>query len=273
MTGQYCGVASRFGNAALPGFYRVWCALHQLDLVLQRLYNSLCDDSFVGTVSLMTGHLRRQFNLIAEMGSKCPRFVNTRWMSMSKVIKWFVANRAAINAHLATKTVDWAPTDEWWIVTCCLNRVMKIVDVTIVSLQGQQRQVSAQRQILEGLIVDLCKLGGAVLGPLLPNEIALLRTNRDIDCLMAPLSLPNDFQEANVTSRVGEWHVHKGKYAMKLGDAHKFVENCGSFAMERLQELSASSDGASHLIYMQVLNSVAHMFVDLVSGIDSIQAE
>jgi hypothetical protein len=36
MTDQYHGVASRFGNATLPGFYRVWCTLHQLDLVLQR---------------------------------------------------------------------------------------------------------------------------------------------------------------------------------------------------------------------------------------------
>jgi hypothetical protein len=59
-TGHYCGVASRFGNAALSGLYRVWCALHQHDLVLRQLYYSLCDDSFVGTVTLMTGHLQRQ---------------------------------------------------------------------------------------------------------------------------------------------------------------------------------------------------------------------
>ena len=273
MTGQYRGVASRFAQSALPGFYRVWCALHQLDLVLQRLYNSLCDDSFVGTVTSMTGHLRRQFNLIAEMGSKCPKFVSTRWMSMSKVIKWFVANRVAVNAHLATKTVNWAPTDAWWIVTCCLNRVMKIVDVTITSLQGKQLQVSAQRQILEGLIVDLCKLGGAVLGPLPLDEIAQLQTNDDMNRLMAPTFLPNDCQDANLTSEVREWHVYKGKFAMKLDDAHKFVENCGSFVMERLQEMSAPSEGANLLAYTQVLNSVAHIFVDLVSGIDSIQAE
>jgi hypothetical protein len=61
---------------------------------------------------------------------------------------------------------------------------------------------------------------------------------------------------------------------MKLDDAHKFVENCGSEKeMERLQEMSAPSEGANLLAYTQVLNSVAHIFVDLVSGIDSIQAE
>jgi hypothetical protein len=73
MAGQYRGVASRLGNVALPGFYQVWCALHQLDLVLQRLYNAWCN------VTSLTGHLRRQFNLIT-MGSKCPQFVNTCWM-------------------------------------------------------------------------------------------------------------------------------------------------------------------------------------------------
>jgi hypothetical protein len=52
---------------------------------------------------------------------------------------------------------------------------MKIVDVAIASLQGQQLQVSAQRQILAGLIIDLCQLAdGRILGPLMPDAIAEL---------------------------------------------------------------------------------------------------
>ena len=57
---------------------------------------------------------------------------------------------------------------------CSLNRVMKVVDVASVSLQGQQLQVSTQRQILEGLKLDLSKLSGSVLGPLTTDEIARL---------------------------------------------------------------------------------------------------
>ena len=42
---------------------------------------------------------------------------------------------------------------------------------------------------LEGLIVDLCKLGSAVLGPLLLDEIEELQTNDDINYLIVdPLS-------------------------------------------------------------------------------------
>ena len=147
MTGQYRGIASRFANAALPGFYQVWSALHQHDLVFQRLYNSSCwDDSFVGNLTSLTGHLCRQFNLIAMMGSKCPKFVDTRWMSMSKVIKWLVTNRVAVYEHLATKTINLAPTDAWWIVTCCFNRIMKVVDIANISSQGKQFQDSSMQR-------------------------------------------------------------------------------------------------------------------------------
>jgi hypothetical protein len=182
MMGQFRGVASRFGNAALPGFFRIWCALHQLDLVLPRLYTSLCDDSFVGTLTSPTGHLCRQYNRIATMGSKCPRFVNTRWMLMSKVIKWLVSNRVAVNEHTATKTVNWVPNDAWWIIVCCLNRVMKNVDIAIASLQGKQLQVTMQHQILEGLKVDLSKIAGAgsISGPLTPAAIAPLYETRHL---------------------------------------------------------------------------------------------
>jgi hypothetical protein len=92
MTGHRQDIASRLQNVSLPGFYRVWCAIYQVDLVLQKLYKSLCNDSFVWTMTSMTGHLCRQFNLTAQMGSKCPRFVETRWMSMTKVLKWLLAN-------------------------------------------------------------------------------------------------------------------------------------------------------------------------------------
>ena len=60
---------------------------------------------------------------------------------------------------------------------------------------------------------------------------------------------------------------------MKLDDAHKFIDNCGTFVMERLQQLSNPDDGGNLSVYALVLDSVARMFVDLIQGIDSIQAE
>ena len=43
--------------------------------------------------------------------------------------------------------------------------------------------------------------------------------------------------------------------------------------MERLQKLSVPEVGGNLSEYAQVLKSVGRMFVDLINGVDSIQAE
>ena len=51
MTGHIQGVATRFEQAALPGYFRILCGLHQLDLVLQQFYTALMDKSFYGILT------------------------------------------------------------------------------------------------------------------------------------------------------------------------------------------------------------------------------
>lgn len=77
-TGCVQGLGTRIGAVASSGFYRVLCAAHQLDLVAQQIMKFMYSDYFVNTIQLLTGHLRRQQNLIREMRSTCPRFNNTR---------------------------------------------------------------------------------------------------------------------------------------------------------------------------------------------------
>jgi hypothetical protein len=272
MTGHRQGIASRLERVALPGFYRVWCAIHQLDLVLQKLYSSLCDDSFVGTMTSMTGHLRRQFNLIAQMKSKCLRFVETRWMSMSKVLKWLMANRVPVEQHLATKNVNWAPSAAWWIIAGCLCRVMKLVDIAITKLQGRQLQLAMQRQILAGLCNDLCKLG-SVQGPLTDLEMEMTLQTDGSDVSFFGSNVPDEVDP----NQLHKYSVWKEKFIMTLDKALAFAENCGSFVMERIQTLltpTADDEVSCNLkTGTQVLTGIAFMFVDLVCGIDAIEAE
>lgn len=82
MTGCHVRMVSQLLRLAKPGFYRVWCAAHQLDLLVQNGLASMFDENFVHVIQGITGHLRRQKNLIAEMRATCPRFINTRWLSM-----------------------------------------------------------------------------------------------------------------------------------------------------------------------------------------------
>ena len=98
MTGCIQGVATRFEHECKPGFFRIWCGLHQLDLKLQLFYKELLiveDDGAPGNERvfyfILTGliaYLQQQQSLIAEMKTKCRTLSNTCWESMSKVSSW-----------------------------------------------------------------------------------------------------------------------------------------------------------------------------------------
>ena len=78
MTGHIKGVATRFEQAALPGFFRIWSGLHQLDLVLQQFYTELMNNSFYGILTNLISYLQQQFNLIAEMKTKAKTIADTQ---------------------------------------------------------------------------------------------------------------------------------------------------------------------------------------------------
>jgi hypothetical protein len=72
------------------------------------------------------------------------------------------------------------------------------------------------------------------------------------------------------------YYVWKEKYVMTLDKALLFAENCGSSVMEQIQELltpAADESCINMKIGTQVLSGIAFMFVDLVCGIDAIEAE
>ena len=103
MTGHVQGVATRFEQAPLPGFFRIWCGLHQLDLVLQQFYAALMDKSFYGILTNPISYLQQQFNLIAKMKTKAKTVADTRWESMSKVSNWFKVHQVQLLQYLEEK--------------------------------------------------------------------------------------------------------------------------------------------------------------------------
>ncbi|KAH6600444.1 hypothetical protein BASA50_002301 [Batrachochytrium salamandrivorans] len=99
MTGAVSGVITRLEQAALGGFYRVWCLLHQLDLPLQAAYQNLDDGKWLATLVAMISHLRRQLTLVAEMGSVCPKTSTTRWHAMCSSTFWLTDHRHEVMDH------------------------------------------------------------------------------------------------------------------------------------------------------------------------------
>jgi hypothetical protein len=56
MTGRHSWEVTRLAEGTLPGFYRIWCAAHQLDLVIQSVISSLCEDTFFETLTGLICH-------------------------------------------------------------------------------------------------------------------------------------------------------------------------------------------------------------------------
>ena len=56
MTGCHRGIVTMIQNAALyKGFYCIWCALHQLDIVVQNCVTNYFKDDFYGTLTGLIG--------------------------------------------------------------------------------------------------------------------------------------------------------------------------------------------------------------------------
>jgi hypothetical protein len=90
MTGNIQRVSTRFEQVAQPGFFRIWCGLHQLDLKLfQKCYTSLIDESFYHTMTTPISYLQCQYKLVAEMKTKAQLISDTRCESMYTVSTWF----------------------------------------------------------------------------------------------------------------------------------------------------------------------------------------
>ena len=96
-------ITTRFELDALPGFFRIWWGLHQLDLVLQQFCTELMNNSFYSILTNLISYLRQQFNLIAEMKTKAKTIADTQWEPMSKVSNWFKVHQVQLLQYLKEK--------------------------------------------------------------------------------------------------------------------------------------------------------------------------
>jgi hypothetical protein len=96
MTGRHSGAVTRFSIGTLPGFYCIWYAAHQLDLVSQEVMSCLRDETFCGTLPSCISHLRRQQNLVSSMNTTCPKVASTRWISLGRICNWLGKHRDTI---------------------------------------------------------------------------------------------------------------------------------------------------------------------------------
>jgi hypothetical protein len=81
---RHQGVITWIHRVENPGFMRVWCGAHQLDLCMQSFYLAI-PDTFYSTFTLLVAYFRRQQNFISDELIQCHLICNTRWLNMVKV--------------------------------------------------------------------------------------------------------------------------------------------------------------------------------------------
>lgn len=110
MTGNAQGLASCIQQESVGKLYRVWCGLHQMDLVMKKAFKQSLDGDYSKILTTLIGHLRRQQTLIAEMKATCPYLAPTRWLSLGYSTQWLVKRFLNVTAHLQErKNLQQAP--------------------------------------------------------------------------------------------------------------------------------------------------------------------
>ena len=242
--GNVRGVSTRIRDVAGSGFFQIWCPAHQVDLVMQRVFNEMMDGDFVKMMTEFVAYLRRQPSLILTIGAICPFLQRTRWLSMDTTAKYLVRNRVCLRGYLsdpdrASVAAKHSPNDVWWVLVCALRPLTERVAITVVSLQGKTLLVFQQAALLEQLVVDL-KEFLAVDGPLNHDE----QVAADADLLVI---------------RFSRWSVAFTSIRTCLLDQGSFVVH--------LMDSFAQTD------IVLIFTTIAHLFLSVIDGIVEVVAE
>ena len=83
-----------------------------------------------------TPNLQRQKYLILKMKTKCLQFIDTRWMSMDKVLHRFNANQIQLQQFLDEHQHSWKPPLHWWVSAIVLEQILMRSNEGFTRLQG-----------------------------------------------------------------------------------------------------------------------------------------
>jgi len=242
MIGRVQGLVSRVQQVCSLDILQIWCGLHQLDLVMQRVYKPALESEFYSVLTALIGHLRQQQSLIGEMQSTCPKVADTRWVSMFLSTKWLCIKRHRLLLHLDERKPACAPTKLWWVFLHAVNAFATEADLVFTALQGLTTLISQQQVLLAGLIDTYCQMSGME-GPLDEEQISAMMATEPIE--------------------------RSGSFVVSHGKVRLFLDGLGMWVIETMQELELvlESDEISRLC-----SGVGKLFVTTADGINKIAA-
>ncbi|KAH6577118.1 hypothetical protein BASA50_010582 [Batrachochytrium salamandrivorans] len=156
MTGRIRGLSTRIESEASPGIIRIWCGLHQMDLVMQRVFESALNE---GYLTVLTTLIRlptssAEFNCRHEgdLPKSC-------------------YDAMVVNGYSSKAIAEEA-------------------NAVFISLQGLSTLVSQQRARLVGLVETYCRMSGMV-GPLETLQLEMIDSSTTARCGKFALSYEN----------------------------------------------------------------------------------
>ena len=251
MTGCVQGTCTRLSNECTGNIFRIWCGAHQLDLVVKKAFNELMNEQFLNTLTGVTGHLRRQQNLIQEMNCACPTYATTWWISMGKVLKWLKANRVRLLVHFAEKRPRCTPSTEWWLVVVIIQALVDRIEKTFTVMQGMKTLVCEQRQLLTVLEQDI-KACCNIKGPMTDEETEEFF-----------IALTNDPSHG----------FQKENYLVTKPEVVDSIDEVGGFVQLSMDDLRASDNDQDMATYNNIVSTVANFSLQIVVGISKVCAE
>ena len=80
-----------------------------MDIVVRGAAEALCNGAYIRDVYSFSVYLRSQYNLMTEMGVKCPK-KTTRWVHLGRVLNFYKDYRRRILQYTEGKHPDKLPS-------------------------------------------------------------------------------------------------------------------------------------------------------------------
>ncbi len=238
MTWRLSGVVTRIQNVVKPNFMRVWCLLHQIDIIMQKVYKR-AGCNFYKTLTSIISFLRRPKNLVEEMQAICSNLSATRWAFMLRVARFLVEKRSEIVTYFAETEpfdrFDQLPTPAFWILISIISEISTHVSECVESLQGWRVILQQQMAAVQSLLDSLQRFAFVEL-------------------------IPNDD-----TLPVVQDVVVIGERQVSYADLRGFIQDQGIFASQILDALEPKE-------CTEVLDAIGKILLLIVNGLSLVEA-
>ncbi len=133
MIGCHVGFVTRIARCAKFNVLHVWCAPHQIDIIVKSSAEGIDGGAYVKDVYLFSVHLLSQHNSIIQMGVKCPKKTN-RWVHLDRVLNFYKQYHRPIIAHTLEKHPKKLPSDMWWVITYAVAPTINEINIMFAKL-------------------------------------------------------------------------------------------------------------------------------------------